>query len=170
MLINDNCFVPDQIYDIDKSGLNYKMLPQKTLASNQEKAVSGIKVAKETVTVAACSNVSGKNKRPLFVIGTSCKRRAFQNLNSLSLPVYYCAQLSVWMDATLFRELFHEEILPAVSRCLKSRNLPEKALLVLDNAPSSHPNESELKKGNIKAVFLPAEYATRRRLRCEKIC
>jgi Icc-related predicted phosphoesterase len=44
-----------------------------------------------------------------------------------------------------FREWSHEEFVPAVSRYLKSRNLPEKALLVLHNAPS-HPNESELKK------------------------
>jgi hypothetical protein len=57
------------------------------------------------------------------------------------------------MDATLFRERFHEEFVPAVSRHLKSRNLPEKALLVLDNAPS-HPNESELKKRKCKHSFL----------------
>jgi hypothetical protein len=44
---------------------------------------------------------------------------------------------------------------PAVSRHLKSRNLPEKALLVLDSVPY-HPNECQLKKGNIKAAFLPA--------------
>jgi hypothetical protein len=130
------------------------MLPQKTLVSNQEKSVSGIKVAKERVTVAACSNASGTHKLPLFVTGTSRKPKAFKNLNLSSLPVYYRAQKSAGMDATLFREWFHEEFVPAVSRHLKSRNLPEKALLVLDNA-QSHPNESELKKkkGNIKAVF-----------------
>jgi hypothetical protein len=31
MLINDNCFVPDEIYNIDETGLNYNMLPQKIL-------------------------------------------------------------------------------------------------------------------------------------------
>jgi hypothetical protein len=43
--------------NIDESGLNYKMLPQNTLASNQEKS-SRIKVAKEMVTVSARSNAS----------------------------------------------------------------------------------------------------------------
>jgi hypothetical protein len=61
------------------------------------------------------------------------------------LPVYCRAQKSAWMDATLFGEWFHEEFVPAVSRHLKSRNLPEEALLVLNSAPS-HSNESELKK------------------------
>jgi hypothetical protein len=39
MLIDDNCFVPDQIHNTDETGQNYKMLPQKTLASNQEKSI-----------------------------------------------------------------------------------------------------------------------------------
>jgi hypothetical protein len=70
MLINYNCIVPDQIYTIYETGLNFKMLPQKTLASNQEKSVSGIKVSKEKkrMTVAACSNASGTNKLPLFIL------------------------------------------------------------------------------------------------------
>jgi hypothetical protein len=104
------------------------------------------------VTVAACCNASGTHKLPLFVIVTSRKPSAFKNLNLSSLPVYYRAQKSARMDATLFREWFHEEFVPAVSKHLKFRNLSEKALLVLDNAPS-HPNESELKKENIKAFF-----------------
>jgi hypothetical protein len=44
-------------------------LPQKNLTSNQEKTVSGIKFAKESVTVAACSNASGTLKHPLFCEG-----------------------------------------------------------------------------------------------------
>jgi hypothetical protein len=75
------------------------MLPQKNLASNQENSVSGIKVAKERETVAACSNASGTNKIPLFVIGTSRKTRAFKNLHLSSLPIYYYrAQKSAWME------------------------------------------------------------------------
>jgi hypothetical protein len=104
--------------------------------------------------VAAYNNASGTYKLPLFVIRTSRKPRAFKNLNLSSLPVYYHAQKSAWMDATLSREWFHEKFVPAVSRHLKSRNLPEKTRFVLDNAPS-HTNESELKKGN-KSSFLPA--------------
>jgi hypothetical protein len=67
------------------------------------------------VAVAAC-NASGTHKLPLFVIGTSRKPRAFKNLNLSSLPVYYRAQKSAWMNATLFREWFHEEFVPDVSR------------------------------------------------------
>jgi hypothetical protein len=104
MLINDNCFVPNQIYNIDETGQNYKMLPQKTLASNRDNSLTGIQVAKDRVRVPACSNASGTYKLLLFVIGTSRKPRAFKNLNLSSLPVYCRAQKSAWMDATLFGE------------------------------------------------------------------
>jgi hypothetical protein len=68
------------------------------------------------VTVAACSNASGTRELLLFVKGTSRKPRAFKNLILSSLPVYYHAQKLAWMDATLFREWFHEEFVPSVSR------------------------------------------------------
>jgi hypothetical protein len=91
--------------------------------------LSGVKVVKGRVTVAACSNLSGTHKLPPFVTGTCHMPRAFENLNLSTLPVYYCAQKSAWIDATLFREWFHEEFVPDVSRHLKSRNLPEKLFL-----------------------------------------
>jgi hypothetical protein len=52
------------------------------------------------------------------------------------------------MDATVFRDWFHEEFVPAVSRILNPETFLKKALLVLDSAPS-HPKESELKKKKI---------------------
>jgi hypothetical protein len=56
---------------------NWPLLPsvaiKKTLASNQEKSVSGIEVTKARLTVAACSNASGTHLLPVFVIVTSCK-------------------------------------------------------------------------------------------------
>lgn len=59
----------------------------------------------------------------------------------------------------LFREWFHVEFLCALSRHLKSRNPPEKAVLVLDNAACHH-NELQLKKGNINADFFLPPCAT----------
>lgn len=46
------------------------------------------------------------------------------------------------------------EFVPTVKKHLKSKNLPAQAVLLLDNA-TSHPSESALKKGKIKAMFLP---------------
>lgn len=152
-LVSDSNLVAEQVYNVDETGLNYKMLPKSTLAAKIE-PVLGTKLAKERLTIATCSNASGSHKLPLFVIGKSKKPRAFKNLNMATLPVYYRNQSSAWMDCALFKEWFFLEFVPAVKKHLKSKNLPTRAVLLLDNAPS-HPAEFELKKGNIKAMFLP---------------
>lgn len=70
---------------MDETGLNYKMLPNKTLAASNEK-VTGTKLIKDRLTVVTlCSNADGTHKLSVFVIGISKKPRAFKNIN-LSLP------------------------------------------------------------------------------------
>ena len=59
----------DQLYNCDESGLNYKMLPTKTLASKIEATAPGYKRSKERVTISACSNVTGDHKLRLTLIG-----------------------------------------------------------------------------------------------------
>lgn len=46
------------------------------------------------------------------------------------------------------------EFAPAVRQFLKSKNLPQKANVLMDNAPS-HSGENILSSGEIKALFLP---------------
>lgn len=80
-LVNDENLSPEQIYDIDKTGLNFKLLPTKTFATMQEISAPGFKISKEWIAVALSSNASGTHKLPLFVIGKAAKLRAFKNIN-----------------------------------------------------------------------------------------
>lgn len=153
-LIKEKGFTPDQIYNCDETGLNYKMLPSKTLASREESSAPGHKRSKERLTVMACANASGKHKIPLMVIGKSAHPRAIKNISHNALPVYYTHQKSAWMDSTLFKTWFYDKFVPAVTRFLRNRKLPIKAVLLVDNAPS-HPSEHELRKGDIIVKFLP---------------
>lgn len=152
-IVEENELTPDQVYNIDETGLNYRMLPKKTLAATNE-SVQGTKLAKERLTIATCSNANGTHKLPLFVIGKSQKPRAFKNINLSSLPVYYRNQKSAWMDCALFKSWFYDEFVPTVEKHLKAEKLPVRALLLLDNAPS-HPSQEELVKREIKTAFLP---------------
>ena len=56
----------------------------------------------------------------------------------------------------LFEECFFQEFIPSVRNYLQERKLPEKALLLLDNAPA-HPSTGVLQTedGTIKCLFLP---------------
>lgn len=143
-----------QIFNADETGLNYKMLPSKTLAGAKERQVSGFKQSKERVTVMVCSNADGSLKLPLVVIGKYANPRKLKNIPKNILPVYYTNQKSAWMDSNIFEKWFKEEFVPRVSAFLKEKKLPLKAILYLDNAPC-HPSAETLSVNDIKVYYLP---------------
>ena len=110
---------------------NYRMLLTKTLAASNETMILGSKLAKDSLTIATCSNAKGTHKLPLFVIGKSKMPSAFKNINLSSLSVYYHNQKSAWMDCTLFKSWFFDKFVPAVEKNLKAQKLPVRALLLL---------------------------------------
>ena len=93
-LLKEHSLTSEQVYNIDETGLNYKMLPNKTLAARNGPSITGYKLIKDRLTIASCSNASENHKLELFVIGKSWKPRAFKHLNPSSLPLYYRAQKS----------------------------------------------------------------------------
>lgn len=58
------------------------------------------------------------------------------------------------MSAEIFEHWFKHNFVPHVKNFLDEKKLPHKALLLIDNAPS-HPDESVLSVGEIKAMFFP---------------
>ncbi|XP_065896365.1 tigger transposable element-derived protein 2-like [Dysidea avara] len=133
----------DQIFNCDETGLYYRCLPDKTLASAFEKRAEGRKKAKDHVTANACANLTGSIKLPLLFIGKSKRPRCFKNTYMDSLPVIYRNQKNVWVNTEIFSSRFHDQFVPYVQRELKSKSLPPKALLTLDNC-SAHPEEDVL--------------------------
>lgn len=149
----------DQIYNADETGLNFRMLPTKSLALRDEKAAPGFKRSKERVTILACSNATGEHKLKLALIGKAKKPRAFKTVRCTSdgnfeLPVWYRNQSNAWMSEAIFKEWFFQQFVPEVEKFLKKKNLPRKALLILDNA-TTHPDVQYLQDKDIKAMFLP---------------
>lgn len=144
----------DQIFNCDETGLNFRMLPSKTLAAKSERNAPGFKKSKERVTILAACNASGALKLKPLLIGKFKNPRAFKNININLLPTIYRNQKSAWMDRGIFKQWFFEEFVPITEEFLKSQKLPRKAILLLDNAPS-HPDTSELCSGEIKAIFFP---------------
>ncbi|XP_023231971.1 jerky protein homolog-like [Centruroides sculpturatus] len=144
----------EQLYKCDETGLNYKLLPAKSLAFKEEQSAQGFKTSKERVTILACSNATGEHKLKLGLIGKSKKPCAFKHIEMGKLSVWYRNQSHAWMSCAIFKEWFHEVFVPSVEQFLKSKNLPRKAILILDNA-SLHPDIEELKNGDIRAMFLP---------------
>ena len=83
----------DSIFNCDETGLNYRQLPEKTLAASFERSVDERKKNKERVTLNVCSNASGTIKLPLHLIGKAKKPRCFKGINMELLPVVYSEYL-----------------------------------------------------------------------------
>lgn len=152
-VITELNLVPEQLYNADESGLIYKNLDSKTLVAGFEKTAPGRKNSKERVTIMLCSNATGSHKLPLMMIGKSKNPRAFKNWQNI---LYYKSSKNAWQTTFLFKEWFFNEFVPSVRKHFKEKKLPERALLLLDNA-SSHSDETELQTedGNIKVMFFP---------------
>lgn len=130
----------NDIFNADETGLFYRLTPDKTLKFIGESCVGG-KMSKVRITVLVAANMSGTEKRKLFIIGKSANPRCFKNR---TLPVKYRSNSKAWMTS----ELFTEELLQWDTE-LQRKN--RKILLLVDNCPA-HP-EVPLKK--IKLVFMP---------------
>ncbi|CAH1378744.1 unnamed protein product [Tenebrio molitor] len=142
-----------QIYNAAETGLFWKLLPNKTLVTCNEKRAPGRKVEKPRITFLACTNATGEHKIKPLVIGKARNPRCFKNY---TLPVDYDYSKSAWMTAAIFSNWFHNSFVPQVRRFLEQRKLPAKAILILDNVPS-HPPVEDLKTndGNIVTIYMP---------------
>ena len=76
LLISEtNQYALRDIYNMDETGLFYKMAPTVTIARDQ---VEGLKKDKTRLTVALTANADGTDKRDLFIIGKSERPRCFK--------------------------------------------------------------------------------------------
>eukprot|EP00171_Calliarthron_tuberculosum_P001839 IDg1839t1 len=70
------------IYNVDETGLFFKLLPKRTYVLHHEnkKTLRGVKAmkAKDQITAYVCSNADGTSKVPLSIIGTAKNPRAFR--------------------------------------------------------------------------------------------
>ena len=143
----------EQLFNCDQTGLCYRMLPNKTLASWSEKEASGMK-QKDGVTPMACSNDTRTHKLPLMFIDKAANPRCFKNVNKKALPVNYYSQKNAWVNTNIFIDWFHNQFVPSVTKHMQGMGLGAKALLLLDNA-TTHPAATNLvsKDGNIRAMY-----------------
>lgn len=151
-IIQRKGLIPTQIYNADESGLFWKILPEKTLVHSKEMTAPGRKSSKERLTFLACANGDGSHKLKLLVIGKAKNPRAFKNA---TLPVEYTNSSNAWMTSQIFKEWFQHSFVKQVKLFLNNQNLPEKALLLIDNAPSHCKEDLVSENGEIFTVFLP---------------
>ena len=140
-LIEAEGYIPQQVWNCDETGLFWKKLPRNTFITKEEKALPGHKPMKDRITLALCANASGYCKvEPLLVYHWE-NPRAFRTHKIIkeNLNVMWRSNPKAWMTKKFFTEWVNVEFGPTVKRYLADNNLPQQALLVLDNAPAHPP-------------------------------
>lgn len=151
--LDENNYDLDFVYNADETGLNWKSLPSKSLASRRENSAPGYKTSKERVTILVCANATGTHKIPLLLIGKSKKPRCFKNIR---VPLIYKNQKSAWMSSEIFIDWYDNTFIPEVKKRQNEMGKEGNVLLLLDNAPT-HPSAELLERenGKFKVKFLP---------------
>jgi len=87
-ILHDKCanYPLERIYNMDETGLFYRLEPDRTLAT---KRLTGRKKNKERLFIALCTNANGSHKLRPLIIGKSAKPRCFKNIKLSNLPMTY---------------------------------------------------------------------------------
>ena len=143
---------PEQVLNMDDTGLYWKQMPSQTFFFKDEEKASGFKVHKDCVALLMCGNAAGF----LLKLALSYKSkhlRALKNKNKNLLLVYWMHNPTAWVTKPLSSDWFHQSFIPQVKVYLLEKGLPVNVLLLLDNTGGHATNLAE---DGVRAEFLPA--------------
>lgn len=132
------------VFNMDETGLFYRLCPDKTIAVRQ---LEGHKKDKVRLTIALTCNADGTEKLDPFIIGYAANPRCFKKKSAEDLGFYYRNNGKAWMTGVLFQEWMTK-----LDKRMRTSN--RKILLLLDNAPSHIVTNMDL--NNVRVHFLPA--------------
>ncbi|KAF2350245.1 HTH CenpB-type DNA-binding domain [Trinorchestia longiramus] len=152
--ITDGQYCPQQIFNVDETGLFWKRSATRTFIENNEKSAPGHKTAKDRLTLLLGGNAAGDCKLKPMLVYRSQNPRALKGLVKASLPVIWKANAKAWVTRTLFNEWFLNHFIPECEGYCNDQKIPFKILLLLDNAPG-HPASLGDMHPNVKVIYLP---------------
>lgn len=140
----------DCIYNVDETGLFYKLLPRRTYITEEEnrKTIRGTKAmkSKDRITAYVCTNGDGSRKLPMAIIGKAKNPRCFRLGQP---PVPYFSQKNSWSDTLTFKRWFYEVFLPFIR---KATSRP--CVLLMDNC-GPHGTDLKDSRNQVTIMTLP---------------
>lgn len=139
-------FAEEDIYNMDETGLFWRKAPHSGL-SNQN--MPGIKREKSRISLVVCTNCTGTDRLPLWVIGHAKQPQALRNVNLQGLECIWRYNKRAWMTTIIMSEW-----LRSFYSCI---GRTRKVLLLMDNF-SAHQAalEDVPPPPNILVQFFPA--------------
>ena len=79
-------YAKEDIYNVDETGLFWKLAPNQGLSTQ---ALPGKKKDKSRVSLVFCSNATGTDKVPIWMIGTARRPRTLQRVNFTAMGIVW---------------------------------------------------------------------------------
>ena len=96
-IIDGHVYAPQQIFNMDETGLFWKKMPEKTYISRNEKTMPAYKVAKDRLTLMLGDNASGDFKLKPLLVYRAEKPRALKNIRKSCSPVIWNSNKKAWV-------------------------------------------------------------------------
>ncbi|XP_005008025.1 tigger transposable element-derived protein 1-like [Cavia porcellus] len=159
-LMVTECYLPEQVFNCNEMGLFWKKMPKRTYITAGGNAVPCHEPIKDRLTLLFCANASGDFKVKPLLVYHSKNTPAFKTckVQKSQFNIIWRSNSKALVTRIFFIEWVNEVFGPAVKKYLVEKNLPVRALLVMDNAPAHPPGfENDLLEELkfIKIKFLP---------------
>lgn len=144
-------FKEEDVYNMDETGLYWKMLPSRGLLSQSR---PGIKKDKARISLALCVNATGSDRLPVWIIGKSKTPRALKGVNVITMGGRWRWNAKAWMNTTIMSEWLRE--------FYQHIGVTRQVLLTMDNF-SAHYSAIQIcpPPANIRICWLPANSTSR---------
>ncbi len=144
-------FQEDDIYNMDETGLYWRMTPSRGLATQSR---PGLKKDKSRVSLVLCVNSTATDRLPIWIIGKAKTPRALRGVNVSTMGGEWRANKKAWMNTAVMSEwlqAFYSHI-----------GTTRQVLLTMDNF-SAHYTGLELAPPppNIRICWLPPNSTSR---------
>ncbi|XP_007056461.2 tigger transposable element-derived protein 1 [Chelonia mydas] len=153
-IIEECGYSPKQVFNVNETSLYWKMMPERTCISREEKTAPGFKAVKDRLTLLLGGNAAGDMKMKPLTVYQFETPRALKGFSKEHLPVIWRSNKKAWITGAIFSEWLTLYAVPAWKEYCAKENLDFKILLLIDDVPAHPVNLDDLCE-NVKVVFLP---------------
>ena len=132
-IIEEGGYEPEQVFNMDETGLLWKRMPSRTFIMQGEAKAPGFKAQKDRLTLVMCGNAAAFMIKP-GLIYRSKNPRALKTKNKDALPVYWMHNAKAWMTKALNLDWFKNCFIPKFKCYWRGKGLDFKVVLLVDNA------------------------------------
>ncbi|XP_061682790.1 heterogeneous nuclear ribonucleoprotein U-like protein 1 isoform X1 [Syngnathoides biaculeatus] len=150
-IVKGGGYKPEQVFNMDETGLYWKRVPSYSFITNEEVGGSEFKAQKERLCLIMCGNAAGHMIKPGLIYKYKNPRELKTKTKKL-LPVYWMHSSKAFISKVLVCKWFRQCFIPAVKLYFAEMGLQFKVLLLIDNAEG---HALDLSYEGVRIEFLP---------------